>query len=104
MFGISAWRRYRTARAKAAGERTIRKLRGRAAIREAENIVEATWVQELGRAEDIDPRLPRLLRRERSAFAAAARRRRIEAEADQRLLAAIKAEIAEMTRPVPPIG
>ena len=104
MFGISAWRRYRTARAKAAGERTIRKLRGRAAIREAESIVEATWVEQLGRAQDLDPKLPRLLKRERSAFAAAARRRRIEAETDRRTLAAIKEEMAEMTRPVPPTG
>lgn len=104
MFGISAWRRYRTARAKAAGERTIRKLRGRAAVREAENIVEATWIEQLGRAEGLDPKLPRLLKRERSAFAAAARRRESEAEADRRRLAAITEEMAEMTRPVPPTG
>ena len=104
MFGRSAWHRHRTARAKAAGERTIRKLRGRAAVREAENTVEAMWVEQLGRAEGIDPRLTRLVKRERSAFAAAARRRRIETEADQRMLAAITEEMAGMTRPVPPTG
>lgn len=104
MFGMTAWRRYRTARAKAAGERTIRRLRGRAAIREAEGIVEATWVEQLKRAEHTDPRAPRLLKRERSAFAVAARRREVEAEADRRTLAAITEEISEMTRTVPPDG
>lgn len=104
MFGGAAWRRYRSARAKAAAERTVRKLRGRAAVREAESIVEATWVDQLGRADRRDPRVPRLLARERSAFSAATRRRAAEAEADQQRLAAIAEEFSETTRTVPPTG
>lgn len=102
MFGSTAWRRYRTARVKAAGERTVRKLRGRAAVREAENLVEAAWVEQLGRAVGSDPKVPHLLERERSAFHRAAHRRAAEAEADQRKLAAVTEEISEMTRQVPP--
>lgn len=104
MFGASAWRRYRSARAKAAAERTVRKLRGRAAVREAESIVEATWVDQLGQADRTDPRVPGLLARERSAFTAAARRRAAEAEEDRRRLEAIAEEFSEMTRTVPPTG
>lgn len=102
MFGARAWRRYRAARAKAAGERTVRRLRGRAAVREAENVVEAAWVDRLGRADRGNPKVPRLLARERSAFLKAARRRAAEAEEDRRTLAAITQEISEMTRTVPP--
>lgn len=107
MVGWEAWRRYRAAKAKAAGERTVRKLRGRAAVREAENIVEATWVDQLDRAghqENVHPQLPDLLQRERSAFAEATHRREAEARADRRRLAAIAEEISETTRSVPPVG
>lgn len=98
MFGWRRWRRYRAARAEAAAERTVRKLRGRAAIREAESIVEATWVDQLDRADQSDPMLSDLRERERSAFAAAMHRRAAEAEADQRRLAAIRAAMPEKTR------
>jgi hypothetical protein len=104
MFGAAAWRRHRSARAKAAAERKMRELRGRAAIRQAEDIVEAAWVEELGHADRADPRVRRLLARERSAFAAAARRRAAEAEADWRRLAAIAKEFAEIPGRVPPTG
>ena len=103
MFGSTTWRQYRQARAKAASERTIRKLRGRASVREAEDIVEAAWLEQLARADSEDPKVPLLLeRRERSAFADATRRRAAEAEADREKLAAIAQEMSEMTRSMPP--
>lgn len=102
MFGAKAWRRYRRARARAAGERAVRTLRGRAAVREAEGLVEAAWIDKLDRADRADPRVPHLLEREREAFEKAARRRAAEAEADRLRLAAITEEISETIRTVPP--
>jgi len=102
MFGSTAWRRYRLERAKAARERTIRKLRGRASVREAEDIVEAAWLEQLARAGSDDPKVPRLLERERVAFEDATRRRALEAEMDRATLAAIREEISETTRSMPP--
>jgi hypothetical protein len=104
MFGWKAWRRHRSERAKAACERAIRELRGRAAVREAEDLVEAAWIDRLDQADTDDPNVPYLVERERAAFIKAAHRRAVEAEADRRRLAAVTEEITDLTRPAPPFG
>jgi hypothetical protein len=73
-------------------------------VREAEDIVEAAWIDRLDQADHSDPNVPHLVERERAAFIKAAHRRAVEAEQDRRRLAAINEEISEITRTVPPIG
>ena len=51
MFGSAAWRRHREARARSARERLLRELRARAAVREAETLVESAWIDGLDRSE-----------------------------------------------------
>ena len=94
MFGSAAWRRHRAAKAKAACERTVRELGDRAAVREAEDLVESAWVRGLDRAERTDPTVRGLLEHERAAFAEAGRRREAEAEQDQQRLADARQELA----------
>ena len=103
MFGPAAWRRYRAARQKTACERLVRELCGRALVREAEELVETAWIEGLDRAEHSDPTVRLILERERAAFARAARRRAAEAAKDQRRLAAVTAEMVQLTRTGPPI-
>jgi hypothetical protein len=96
MFGSAAWRRHRAAKAEATCERLLRELRGRAAVREAEDVVESAWIDGLDRAEQTDPTVRGLLERERDAFHEATRQRAVEAEIDQRRLAALTRELAQL--------
>ena len=97
MFGSAAWRRHRAAKAQAACERLVRDLCGRAAVREAEDVVESAWIDSLDRAEQTDPTVRGLLERERDAFHEATRQRAAEAEHDRRRLAALAEELAQLT-------
>jgi len=104
MFGSAAWRRHREARARAAREHLVRELCARAAVREAETLVESAWIDGLDHAEQTDPTVRAVLEREREAFARATRRRAAEAENDQRKMAALTEEIAQAPRMAPPSG
>jgi len=101
MIGPANWRRYREARAKAQCERLMRELSGRALIREAEDLVESAWIDGLDRAEHADPTVRLVLERERASFAKASRRRAAEADKDQQRLAAVTAEMVQLTRTGP---
>lgn len=102
MFGPATWRRYRATRQKAACERLMRELCGRALVREAEDLVETVWIEGLDRAENADPTVRLILERERAAFLRAARKRASEADKDQRRMAAATAEMVQLTRTGPP--
>jgi hypothetical protein len=93
MFGSAAWRRHRAAKAEEARERLVRDLCGRAAVREAEDMVESAWIDDLDHAEQADPTVRSLLEKERAAFQRATRRRAAEAENDQRRLAELAEEM-----------
>lgn len=101
MIGPATWRRYRAQRQKAACERLMQDLCGRALVREAEDLVESVWVEGLDRAEHADPAVRMILERERAAFARAARRRANEADKDRRRMAAATAEMVQLTRTGP---
>ena len=101
MIGPATWRSYREARAKAQCERLMGELSGRALIREAEDLVESAWIEGLDRAEHADPTVRLVLERERASFAKAARRRAAEADRDQQRLAAVTAEMTQLTRTAP---
>lgn len=103
MFGPASWRRYRATRAKEACERNLQELCGRALVREAEDLVESAWIEGLDRAEHADPTVRLILERERAAFARAARRRAAEADKDQRRMAAVTAEMTQLTWTGPPV-
>jgi len=98
MFGPATWRRYRETRQKATCERLMRELCGRALVREAEDLVETVWIEGLDHAEHADPTVRLILERERASFARAARRRAVEADKDSRRLAAVTAEMVQLTR------
>ncbi|MEY9929074.1 hypothetical protein ABH926_003714 [Catenulispora sp. GP43] len=97
MFGPATWRRHRAARQKAACERVMQELCGRALVREAEDLVETVWIEGLDRAEHADPTVRLILERERAAFVRATRRRAAEADKDQRRMAAATAEMVQLT-------
>ncbi|NUR62232.1 MAG: hypothetical protein HOV87_26765 [Catenulispora sp.] len=97
MFGSAAWRRHRAAKVQTACERLARDLHGRAAVREAEGVVESAWIDGLDQAEQTDPTIRSLLEREREAFDEATRQRAAEAEKDRRRLAALTEELAQLT-------
>ena len=97
MFGSAAWRRHRAARVQAARERLAREVCARAAVREAETLVESAWIDGLDRAEEADPTVRALLERERETFYRATRRRAAEAENDRRRLAALTEEMIQST-------
>lgn len=103
MFGPATWRRYRAARQKATCERLMQELCGRALVREAEDLVETVWIDGLDRAEHADPTVRLILERERASFERATRRRAAEADKDQRRLAAVTAEMVQLTRTGPPV-
>jgi ABC-type methionine transport system ATPase subunit len=102
MFGSAAWRRHREARAQAAREHLVREVCARAAVREAESMVESAWIDGLDSAEQADPTARALLEREREAFARATRRRAAETENDRRRLAALTEAMTRSRRTVPP--
>ena len=103
MFGPASWRRYRAARARAACERDLWELCGRALVREAEDLVETAWIDGLDRAEHADPTVRLILERERAAFVRATRRRAAEADRDRRRMAAVTAEMVQLTRTGPSV-
>lgn len=99
-----AWRRHRTARAEAANRRAMAELRSRAAIRAAEELVGSAWISYLTRCAVSDPVARQRVEWEQVAIAQASRSRAREAADDAQRLAAVRAQVEELTALTQPVA